>query len=70
MVSDVESDRSMTTKRSAIITVPTARRCSASGLASQQMAKLMATEVSPETKDLVDRMMFGRWPGSTPPKKP
>jgi len=30
----------------------------------QQMAKLMATEeVSPETKDLVDRMMLGRWPG-------
>ena len=37
----------------------------------QQMAKLMATEeVSPETKDLVDRMMLGRWPGSAPPKKP
>ena len=31
----------------------------------QQMAKLMATEeVSPETKDLVDRMMLGRRPGS------
>jgi len=29
----------------------------------QQMAKLMASEeVSPETKDLVDRMMLGRWP--------
>ena len=37
----------------------------------QQMAKLMATEeVSPETKDLVDRMMLGRWPGSASPKKP
>ena len=36
----------------------------------QQMAKLMATEeVSPETKDLVDRMTLGRWPGSAPPKK-
>ena len=28
----------------------------------QQMAKLLATDVSPESKDLVDRMMFGRWP--------
>ena len=29
------------------------------------MAKFMAPEeVSPETKDLVERMMLGRWPGS------
>ena len=30
----------------------------------QQMAKLMTTDVSAETKDLVDRMMLGRWPGN------
>jgi len=29
----------------------------------------IVTALSPETKDLVDRMMLGRWPGSAPPKK-
>ena len=57
-------------RKSAIVTVPD-RKTVQRQREQQQMAKLMATEeVSPETKDLVDRMMLGRWPGSAPPKKP
>ena len=60
----------MTTKRSAIVTAPD-RKTVQRQREQQQMAKLMATEeVSAETKDLVDRMMLGRWPGSTPAKQP
>ena len=56
-------------RKSAIVTVPD-RKTVQRQREQQQMAKLMATEeVSPETKDLVDRMMLGRWPGSAPPKK-
>ena len=57
-------------RKSAIVTAP-GRKTVQRQREQQQMAKLMATEeVSPETKDLVDRMMLGRWPGSAPPKKP
>ena len=50
-----------TAHKLAIITVP-ARKTVQRQREQQQMAKLMATEeVSPETKDLVDRTMLGRW---------
>ena len=57
-------------RKSAIVTAPD-RKAAQRQRGQQQMTKLMAAEeVSPETKDLVDRMMLGRWPGSAPPKKP
>jgi hypothetical protein len=57
-------------RKSAIVTAPD-RKTVQRQRGQQQMTKLMAAEEgSPETKDLVDRMMLGRWPGSAPPKKP
>ena len=56
-------------RKSAIVTVGD-RKTAQRQREQQQMAKLMATEeVSPEIKDLVDRMLLGRWPGSALPKK-
>ena len=57
-------------RKSAIVTVGD-RKAAQRQREQQQMAKLMVTEeVSPETKNLVDRMMLGRWPaGALPPKK-
>ena len=37
--------------------------------ANDDRKSAIVTALSPETKDLVDRMMLGRWPGSAPPKK-
>ena len=53
-------------RRLAIVTAPSKRD------QKRQEARHLSdnVEVSPETKDLVDRMMLGRWPGSTPPEKP
>ena len=51
-------------RKSAILTAPD-RKSAQRQREQQQMAKFMAPEeVSPETKDLVERMMLGRWPGS------
>ena len=55
-------------RKSAIVT--TTEKTAQHQREQQQMAKLMASEQVPETKDLVDRMMLGRWPGNGPPKKP